>query len=89
MRIPRSIALSLVLDMLNRCAGGHTRRTTTHGLLVAWKGQTYLLPKGRHGRMVTADIGTSQVRGMVRQFARAGFNVECAERALPSLAGSF
>jgi len=72
--------------MLDECASGHTARVTKHGVLVAWQGETYRLPSGRHGRIERADIGTSQVRTMVRKL---GIEAECADRMLPTLAGSF
>lgn len=72
--------------MLDECAKGHTKRKTRHGVMVKWKKESYRLPSGRHGKITTADIGTSQVRTMVRQL---GIPKKCAGRMLPSLAGTF
>lgn len=85
-RVPRDIALSAVLAMLDECAPGHSKRPTNHGIMVKWNGESYRLPKGRHGRRETADIGTSQVRTMVRQL---DIPKDCADRMLPPLAGCF
>jgi hypothetical protein len=85
-RVPRQIALSEVLDMLDKCADGYSARETRHGIMVIWNAQSYRLPSGRHGKTETADIGTSQVRTMVRQL---GIATECADKVPPSLAGCF
>lgn len=85
-RIPRFIALFDVLDMLDECAADHTRRRTNHGVMVKWGDGSFLLPKGKHGRIENAEIGTSKVRTMVRQLGISG---ECAGKMLPSLAGCF
>ena len=85
-KIPRFIALFDVLAMLDECAADHTRRRTRHGVIVKWGGDSFLLPKGKHGRIDTAEIGTSKVRTMVSQHGIPG---ECAGKMLPSLAGCF
>lgn len=72
--------------MLDECAGGHGRRMSNHGIIVSWNHRTFRLPSGRHGKIETAEIGTSQVRTMVRQFE---IDKECAGRMLPQLAGTF
>lgn len=85
MTVPRFVAISAVLAMLDECAEGHERRRTNHGILVRWRQKTVLLPKGPHGRIETQNIGTSKVRTMVAQFELA----DCAARALPALAAGF
>jgi len=54
--------------------------------MVKWGGGSFLLPKGPHGKIQNADIGTSKVRTMVSQL---GISEGCAGRMLPSLAGFF
>jgi hypothetical protein len=83
--VPRFVAISAVLEMLDECAEGHTRRLTDHGILVKWRGRVVLLPRGAHGRIESKDIGTSKVRTLVAQFGIA----DCAGEALPALAASF
>jgi hypothetical protein len=75
-----------VLRMLDKCAKGHSRRESKHSIVIKWQGGSFPLPSGRHGRTMTADIGTSQVRGLVRQL---GISTKCADKMLPPLAGSF
>ena len=72
--------------MLDKCAKGHTRRESRHSIIVKWRGQSFPLPSGRHGRTMTADIGTSHVRTMVRQLE---IPTDCADKMLPALAGCF
>lgn len=54
--------------------------------MVVWNGRTFPLPSGQHGRSDTAEIGTSQVRTMVRQLE---IDKDCAGKMLPKLAGCF
>jgi len=72
--------------MLEECAPGHEVRRAKDALMVWWNGKTYRLPSGRHGRIETADIGTSQVRTMVGILE---IPAKCAARMLPKLARSF
>lgn len=85
MTVPRFVAISAVLKMLDECAEGHSRRLTDHGILVKWQGKVVVLPRGTHGRLEAKEIGTSKVRTLVSLFGIA----DCAGRALPGLASSF
>lgn len=85
-KTPRFIALFDVFAMLDECATDHSRRRTKHGVMVKWGGGSFLLPKGPHGQIQNAEIGTSKVRTMVSQL---GIPEECVGRMLPSLAGCF
>lgn len=86
MTFPRRIRLAEVLAMLDTCAPAHTRRETRHSIQVYLGKLTFNLPSGDHASLSKAEIGTSQVRSMVRQL---GIPKDCAGRELPTLAGSF
>lgn len=87
MKVPRQVPLADVLAMLDACAPGHSRRASVHHVVVTWNGRTYPgLPLGKHGRRDQNDIGSSQVRSLVRHLE---IPAECAAKHLPSMAQAF
>jgi len=73
--------------MLDHCAPGYKSHQSKHKISIEWNKICYpSLPTGEKRRGENADIGTSQVRQLVRILM---IDPECAGRWLPSLAGSF
>lgn len=74
----RLINLSDVWKMLNECASGHRRRTSSHYHLITYRDHTARLPLGQHGARKDATIET----GHVRQLARHLGILNCAKEHL-------
>jgi hypothetical protein len=74
-----------VIAMLDACAEGHSRRETNHRLFISWRGRSFHnFPKGDHLAPAKREVGTPQVKQLVRQL---DIPRDCASRQLPELAG--
>lgn len=69
--------------MLDACAPGYTKRSSTHKWRVMFNRLTYpSLPLGKHGNRKNPEIRVGEVRHMLNHL---GVDMDCAHKHLPGL----
>lgn len=75
-----TVKLSVVWEMLDHCAKGHSRHEGRHNWTIRFAGTTYpSFPAGAHTKKKEIEIG--HVRRLVRYFGLQ----ECAKKHFPGL----
>ena len=75
------VRLSVIKEMLRHCADGALWELKLHKIWVTYKGKTFYLPKGEHGK-TDAEIERPYVKKLVRFLE---IDKDCALSQIPGL----